>query len=553
MSNEFQLVKKHLSDMGGILNAIPDEPFEMRGVETLQIVLRRMETSDLQRELSTFMSLFSKDHAPTGTELSNAAVSFVKVKTLCEAEQMDFDAKSSRELIKEFKTQKTKVENIINLSKVNALTAEDYQKEAINKTLEKSALYIKAFELEIKKAEKNVEKEPESLIKPLPKEETSEPSVKSFEKPKRAPLKDAVCKIASFVKNHQHHKEVEGALKVEEAKHSDSKCEEIPYYDATLKFTETYVCKDIPEFSLFVRKGNVFFGLTKNANHGVYDNSDNSLLELLNVNDDFIQFLSKNLLSGEYILKPFTDDEKKAMQLYFNFVCVCFEKHIGKTLSASEYIYFKEYYNLLILRMMELDEKKQSDYYRALSLADQYLTYMDSYDLAVSVEKEEIIEDIIADWNINYLNDLELIFNSHLVCTEAKFKLMSLIEDIRYFNGKPKEELSETEEPFDFKDIIIVVSELDENDKRIDEAQYSPANVEKAIRDYLERDAHKKKLSILQGCMITDLFMGKRGSVSVRLLTEDSYRFFSDEDKEFYQSVEKKLNEIMIKIGGYTL
>ena len=97
------------------------------------------------------------------------------------------------------------------------------------------------------------------------------------------------------------------------------------------------------------------------------------------------------------------------------------------------------------------------------------------------------------------------------------------------------------------------MSELDENDKRIDEAQYSPANVEKAIRDYLERDAHKKKLSIMQGCMITDLFMGKRGGTSVRLLTKDCLRYFSDEDKEFYQSVEKKLNEMMIKIGGYTL
>ena len=55
------------------------------------------------------------------------------------------------------------------------------------------------------------------------------------------------------------------------------------------------------------------------------------------------------------------------MRLYFNYICICFEKHIGKSLSIQEYLHFKDYYNRLVLAMFDLEEKKRSDYYRALA------------------------------------------------------------------------------------------------------------------------------------------------------------------------------------------
>ena len=100
------------------------------------------------------------------------AVAYVKIKTLCEAGNSNFDQISIRELIKEFHAQETKVLNIIHLSKVNALAAEDYQKEIIKRTLNKSEKYLKAFADEIKRAEKKIEKEPVSLIQP--KEQVSD-------------------------------------------------------------------------------------------------------------------------------------------------------------------------------------------------------------------------------------------------------------------------------------------------------------------------------------------------------------------------------------------
>ena len=556
MNDEIEIIKKQLPDMAGILNAIPGERFEIKGAQTLLIVQRRMEDTELQRELSVYTHLFSKESSPGVTELSNAAVSFVKIKTLCEAGKTDFDQVSIRELIKEFHAQKTKVVNIIHLSKVNALTAEDYQKEVIQKTLDKSEKYLKAFEDEIKRAEKKIEKEPESLIKA--KEEVI-PSVEEEAKPlkpKRHVFSEIVEKLAGFFENIRHKREVKSFLKEEEGKMADSRCEEIPFYDGALKYTESHVCKDIPEFSIFLRKGNVYFGYTRNATAGVYDNRDQSLLELMNVSKDFIQFLTTDLLSGEYILKPFEDSEKKAMQLYFNYICVCFEKHIGKNLSVQEYLHFKDYYNRLVLMMFDLEEKERSDYYRALAVADSYVGYMKGYDLTVSDDKEDIIRNIIAGKSLNYVGDLELILENHVVCDEAREKLLELSESIRYFHGMVETvevETSIPENPVDFKGAKIVVEVLDEAGRLSDEALFSSDNLEIAVTDYLGKDVPLKRIGIEKEGVRTYFFTGKTGAMSISAITNDVRNAWIEEERTYFEAIEQKLNQTMIRIGGYAI
>ena len=556
MNDEIEIIKKQLPDMAGILNAIPGERFEIKGAQTLLIVQRRMEETELQRELSVYTHLFSKEGSPGVTELSNAAVSFVKIKTLCEAGKTDFDQVSIRELIKEFHAQKTKVVNIIHLSKVNALTAEDYQKEVIQKTLDKSEKYLKAFEDEIKRAEKKIEKEPESLIKA--KEEvipSVEEEVKPL-KPKRHFFSEIVEKLAGSFENIRHKREVKSFLKEEEGKMADSRCEEIPFYDVALKYTESYICKDIPEFSIFLRKGNVYFGYTRNATAGVYDNRDQSLLELMNVSKDFIQFLTTDLLSGEYILKPFEDSEKKAMQLYFNYICVCFEKHIGKSLSVQEYLHFKDYYNRLVLMMFDLEEKERSDYYRALAVADSYVGYMKGYDLTVSDDKEDIIRNIIAGKSLNYVGDLELILENHVVCDEAREKLLELSESIRYFHGMVETvevETSIPENPVDFKGAKIVVEVLDEAGRLSDEALFSSDNLEMAVTDYLRKDVPLKRIGIEKEGVRTYFFTGKTGAMSISAITNDVRNAWTGEERTYFEAIEQKLNQTMIRIGGYAI
>ncbi len=556
MNDEIEIIKKQLPEMAGILNAVPGERFELKCSQTLLIVQRRMEESELQRQLSIYTTLFSKEDVPTSTELSNAAVAFVKIKTLCEAGRNDFDAVSTRELIKEFNAQKTKVLNIIHLSKVNALTAEDYQKEVIRKTLDKSEMYLRAFEEEVRRAEKRIEKEPESLIRPKEEEKVSvEEEVKPL-KPKKHYISDFVDKVSDLFEKRRNKKAERSFLKEEEAKQADSKCDEIPYYDAALKYTESHVCKDIPEFSVFLRKGNVYFGLTKNAVAGVYDNRDQSLLELMNVSKDFIQFLSTDILSGEYVLEAFSDAEKKAMRLYFNYICICFEKHIGKSLSIQEYLHFKDYYNRLVLAMFDLEEKDRSDYYRALALADSYIGYMLSYDLTVSDEKEDIIRNIIAAKSLNYVGDIELILEIHVVSEEAKEKLLELLEGIRYFNGK-EEEVVDSEgfddDPVDFTGAKIVVEVLDEAGRVSDEALFSSENVNIAVSDYLGKDVPGKRIGIERAGVRTYFFTGKTGAMSIPAITSDIRNAWNDEDSAFFEKVEQKLNKTMIRIGGYSI
>ena len=556
MNDEIEIIKKQLPEMAGILNAVPGERFELKCSQTLLIVQRRMEESELQRQLSIYTTLFSKEDVPMSTELSNAAVAFVKIKTLCEAGRNDFDAVSTRELIKEFNAQKTKVLNIIHLSKVNALTAEDYQKEVIRKTLDKSEMYLRAFEEEVRRAEKRIEKEPESLIRPKEEEKVSvEEEVKPL-KPKKHYISDFVDKVSDLFEKRRNKKAERSFLKEEEAKQADSKCDEIPYYDAALKYTESHVCKDIPEFSVFLRKGNVYFGLTKNAVAGVYDNRDQSLLELMNVSKDFIQFLSTDILSGEYVLEAFSDAEKKAMRLYFNYICICFEKHIGKSLSVQEYLHFKDYYNRLVLAMFDLEEKDRSDYYRALALADSYIGYMLSYDLTVSDEKEDIIRNIIAAKSLNYVGDIELILEIHVVSEEAKEKLLELSEGIRYFNGK-EEEVVDSEgfddDPVDFTGAKIVVEVLDEAGRVSDEALFSSENVNIAVSDYLGKDVPGKRIGIERAGVRTYFFTGKTGAMSIPAITSDIRNAWNDEDRAFFEKVEQKLNKTMIRIGGYSI
>lgn len=556
MNDELEIIKKQLSEMAGILNAVPGERFEIKGAQTLLIVQRRMEDSELQRELSVYTHLFSKEELPSVTELSNAAVAFVKIKTLCEAGKMDFDQVSIRELIKEFNAQKTKVINIIHLSKVNALTAEDYQKEVIKKTLDKSERYLKAFEDEAKRAEKKIEKEPDSLIKAKEEEKQEEEKEEKPLKPKRHIFSELGEKIADFVERVRHKKEVSSLLKEEEAKQADSRCEEIPFYDAALKYTESHVCKDIPEFSVFLRKGNVYFGRTKNAVAGVYDNRDQSLLELMNVSKDFIQFLTTDLLSGEYALKPFEDSEKKAMQLYFNYTCVCFEKHIGKTLSVQEYLHFKDYYNKLVLAMFDLEEKERSDYYRALEIADSYICYMKGYDLTVSDDKEDIIRNIIAGRNLNYIGDLDLILEIHVVCDEAREKLLELSESICYFNGKEEdseEQVTFTDDPVDFQGAKIVVEVMDETGRISDEAMFSAENIDIAVTDYLGKDVPLKRIGIERSGVRTYFFTGKTGAMSISAVTNEIRNAWTDEEKAFFEAIEQKLNKTMMRIGGYSI
>lgn len=368
MNDELVLIRRMMNSMEDIINATPGERFTITDGDTLVILQRRMEASDLKNALGEYNQVFMKNEGAEIDDIAKSAVAMVKVRTLVEAETENFNARLTRQLIKEYKAQISRVINIIKLSKINAMSAADYEKEAIEITAAKNEAFLDRFEKEIVDLEKQIERMPQ-----VEKEEKPEKKeVKNVAKPevKRTSLVD---RMKSVVEKKKNQKDIGEELRMVEAKSSKTKCVEIPFYDKALYFNECHPCKDMPEYSLMKRKNDIFFGLTRNISAKSYNNSDHSLLELTKATEDFCQYMTEDLLSGEYCLLPYREIDKDSLAMYFDFVSVCFGEYIGKTLSIQEYLKFKEYYNRVLMEMFHLEAGFKAKYYQALMLADRWL------------------------------------------------------------------------------------------------------------------------------------------------------------------------------------
>ncbi|MDD3240015.1 MAG: hypothetical protein PHW47_08030 [Lachnospira sp.] len=537
MSEELVIIEKQLSAMATIFNLVPGEVFRNPVSDTLLIIQRRIEESDLRTALVKYNAVFAKTDGAEITDLCNSAVAFIQIKCLVDGKSYEFTPRLLRQLIKDYKNQITKVNNIIHLSKVNALTAEEYQKETIRRTKDKNEAFLRSFEEQIVELEKQIERSP---IEEKTEEDVQEPKKSPARKEKsknKSALDGMVSKLSGMHEKHKNQKEVEERLREEEKKQSRTSCEEIPFYDKSLTFTEVVVCKDIPEYSIIKRKNNIYFGLTEHVGKTSYDNRDGSLIELTKATQEFVQYMTENLLSGEFELKPFSEEEKRSMQMYFNFISKCFEQHIGTVLSVQEYLRFKEYYNKMVLKMFELERKAKEDYYRAYILADCYSSYMKSYNLLCADEPNAIIQSIVEDQSESLQNDIDLIVDHHIVDVAAREDLEELkgkirdfhkpvpeqvveekiIEDIPKVTEKTKKEIQQVpvleeirylpqmmqrfpvyQNGRNLEVMQIVIQILNQNQEVVDEALYAGNNIKQALYDYATRDAYIKKLGFRQ-------------------------------------------------------
>ena len=158
MNDEILILEKILSQLANVMNVIPGEVFRMKESETILILQRRMEKSDLQQAITEYNAIFAEKNGTTLDKLKKATTAYVRIKVLVENKETDFEARSYRELIKEFKAQVVKVNNIIHLTQVNSMTADDYQKEKIELVLEKNKAFLEAFQREIESLEKKLER-----------------------------------------------------------------------------------------------------------------------------------------------------------------------------------------------------------------------------------------------------------------------------------------------------------------------------------------------------------------------------------------------------------
>lgn len=513
---EYKVFETILSEMAEIMNVIPGEAYRIKDEETLLILQRRMEECSLKEELASFNEVFALKNGCTIPKLCQFAVSFIKIKILVEAEQTDYTPGLYRDLIKEFHAQSTKVNNIIHLSEVNAVAADEYQKEKIDLVMEKNKAFLEAFGIETAAIEKKIERLPAEEEKSGEQKDvrirkSSKKSVKPpAEKPHGVPV---VSEIRKHIGKAREKKAVDEKLKEVEKTSAQTRCKEIPYYEQSLVYTEHFICRDIPAYSILKRKNNVYFGLTKNVGKTSYDNKDQTLVELTEATDEFLQFMEVNLLSGEYRLSAFSQKEKDGLTMYFNFMSECFKKHIGKALTIQEYIAFKRYYNRLILKMFELEKEEKEDYYRALMLADIYMSYMEGYDLACADDEETIIRNIVKEKSGAYIDDLDLIIHNHIVDEDARADLEDVIGRMKDFHkGEEKQEPALLQTPYtqikqmpkipvlpmeaDKRGMQIVIQILNQEHEIVDEAVYAGNNIAQALFDYQNRRGCSRRLCI---------------------------------------------------------
>lgn len=594
-ARELNILSKLLGDMAAILNVTPGSVYSDKNADTLLVMQRRMSDCELKFELGIYNEIFSKEKGASIIDITNSAVAFIKIKILVDANADNFDAYTLRELIKEFKSQVARTTNIIRLSKANVMTAEAYQREVIELTIRKNEAFIKAFEVEVAEIERKIARMP-VVIEEVP-EDDAEPEEKKVEtEPKPNFFTEMKGRITKAIETKKEKQVIDEFLREEEKKTADTLCVEIPFYDDSLTFTEMLPCKDMKAYCLLKRRDNVYFGLCKNVSNKVYDNRDKSLIELTEITEEFIQFVAYDLLSGEYELKEFSQQEKKSMQMYFNFVTSCFQKNMGSTVNVQEYMAFKSYYNRLVQTSFALEEKKHSDYYRALPLVEQYMAYMESYNMAYAENKKQLIKRVIAADTFGILEDLGQIMDNHMVDKAARKKLEELLQKIKYFGEQdlfkeeqisddmvqpmyvPRSQMGFTGEidptpesldpsinfkateyndgqmvsVEDMQRIQIKIQFLNQNHVITDEALFATSNVRQAVYDYLCKKAFIKKIGLYVNEKDIFLYSSKNASLSVAVLTPEMRkvkRLNQGVQGQLVTFYEEQIKKIMIELS----
>ena len=601
MANEFNALKIIMDELGTVIDAVPGVVYTVKSdtVDTLSIIEHSLEDSNLRTEIINYNRIFTKVSGVTTEDIVASAIAFIKIKTLTSVNNYNFTDLSIRELLKNYKTAIDKTKNVNKIAKGSKISITDqYEKEKIDRTIGKNLCLIEGYEKEIARIEKVIDMKAEEQFEVKEENEPEQPVEKKKEDSKAA-TSSFFDKAKSLVTKARDGREISEKLRETEKNNSQTYLKEIPYYDKTLNFDESFICKDISAYSLIRGSKVYYFGKTDHIKGNKYDNSDNSLYELTNINEDFIQFMTEDLLNDEYQLNPFEPGQKQALREYFNFVSYIFENNIGTTVTTKEYLDFKSYYNKLILTMFELEAKYKQDYYRALQLVDTYVAYLNSYDLDCSIPKNDMVSDIIHIRNTSsFTENLNLIIDNHIVDSAARESINDLINKITYFNDEkvfyddktpnrvnneqssvfvPVEQVNScisgkmTAIPFeapksndfvatefnnmeavtaeDVSDVKILIECLNDQRQVLDNAKYASINVERAVYDYLHKKAYIKKL----GLLLNDkkpiyLFSSKNGSLTVPVLTDEiktAKHLTGTTQGELVEFYEMKIKKIM--------
>lgn len=602
MTDEIQLLMQCRQELSEVFHLFPGDRFVPKCGDIIMILDRRLENSDLHLALREYSELLAAQDHTTLDRIVNCAVAYFEIVVLTDAGSDVFDPILKRELIKILNEQCKRTKNILQLSKINLITAMDDKRDSVQNTIEKNEAFLAAYEKKISDTESDLEKNGAYLRslkeKKSREKETLPDSSESEDRPRRMEhagklLIGAVGKIQTAAKKRDEKRIIGEHLIEVEKSAASTRCKEIPYYENMLAFTWKSDCKDLPGFMVLKKKDNIYFGRAGNVGNATYNNADHSLIELTEASEEFLQYMTEDLLSDEYELPVFSESDKASMVMYYEFVSNCFEKYIGTFLNVRDYLRFKSYYNRLVLKVFQLEEQERTDYYRAARLTELYQQYMTLYDMECVLEKDKIINRILADDTDELLQDLSMLKGNHITEKKASQKIVTLMQEIRYFGKKDLfQDVSsvnledQMEDPVygnritgrldptpesldpaihfrgeDYNDGLEISAEdinririktqfLSEKGIIIDEGLFAASNVKRAVQDYLYRRAYIKKIGLYLDEKDVFLFSSKNSSLSVSVLTDEMKhikrldRGIQGEIVEFY---EEKIRKQMIE------
>lgn len=308
---------------------------------------------------------------------------------------------------------------------------------------------------------------------------------------------------------------------------------EEPMQGTDFDFDTEIPCKDLNEYSLFINKHFTCFGLKKNVRKKHYDNTDETLLKLTAIDNTVIQFMTEDLLSGEYTLTKFSGEDVRALKKYFSFMCTIFAREIGKTATLREYVEFKQYYNSLCETKLMLDTEARARRELIHKLYSMYSDYAELYNVDVKSK------DMLINENIEpIVSDLTYILNEHVCDETVKEVIKTLIDNVKALRPEPvkiETEVRSVDEEVFNDDIAverpndetpavilndsykIVISCYDEDGNRTDGASYGVLNIERAVAAFLEKEAFVKRVSVKKDNEAYDIFSVKNNGATVTL------------------------------------
>lgn len=381
------------------------------------------------------------------------------------------------------------------------------------------------------------EPEPAPEPKPAPKAVREKPSVKDT----LHELGQSAGKLANgFIKAHKK--------KAEEKKEPEALRVGSFYDQDKLFFDKCFPSKDLSKYSVLTTKRQSFIGLSDHIKSKKYDNSDRTLIDISEGKGELVQFLTQDILSGEYNLSRFSEEESASMRFYFLLINEIFESEIGKTVDISEYLEFKGYYNRLCEMKFMLEREWQERERRCHDLYERFRSYMYLYGMEIQETEHELYENE-ADPFLRKLAELK---KSHLYDDVSILAVDQLIDEFKtyaadYGVAEPVEadtsdtgdtddtsassEASDTEAPVQpaelpdikppYRDMKFFVTCAD-GDGHTDRAVFAYNNLNNAVIGFLHHIGYVKTIGVIIDDKDYGLFSSKNGSVMVPLVLENA-------------------------------